>query len=132
VNILANIDELQPAVVITSMMRPKALARPTCWPGEPQVIFCGVNAPCNVRFSGQKRSGVRERWHFRGKLALLRKVLSKARRVELLTDMSESSGFVLEGHGRRARQGGPFAVTTARCAARTPSAVAASGARRPE
>ncbi|SNR97680.1 ABC-type uncharacterized transport system, substrate-binding protein [Humidesulfovibrio mexicanus] len=114
-NALAKIFERRPAVVIavddaaqTHLVAPHLRNR-----GEPQVIFCGVNAPLSLYgYPAKNVSGVRERWHFRESFALLRKIQPSARRVALLTDMSESSGYVLDDMAEERRQGGPFAVKT--------------------
>jgi len=73
---------------------------------EPQVIFCGVNAPLKrYGFPAANVSGVRERWHFGEGFALLKKVNPKLRTLVLLTDDSESSGYVLEDLRLEQRQG---------------------------
>ncbi len=76
-------------------------------PGGPQVIFCGVNAtPARYGYPMANVSGVRERWHFRQGFALLRRIAPKTRTVALLTDDSESSGYVLRDLREEIKTGG--------------------------
>lgn len=82
--------------------------------GSPQVIFCGVNAPLSMYgFPAANVSGVRERWHFREAFALLKKIQPSLRSVAVLSDNSESTGFVFDDMRAQQKQGGPFAVKLA-------------------
>jgi ABC-type uncharacterized transport system substrate-binding protein len=96
--ILRRIDSEAPQVVIAAddaaqshLVVPHLKGR-----ARPQVIFCGVNAPLAAYgYPAANVSGVRERWHFREGFALLKKIAPKLRTVAVLTDESESSGYVL-------------------------------------
>jgi len=80
----------------------------------PQVIFCGVNAPLDLYgFPAANVSGVRERWHFREGFALLKKIVPGLRSVAVLTDDSESSGYVLADLREDEHKNGPFALRLA-------------------
>jgi ABC-type uncharacterized transport system, periplasmic component len=96
--ILARIEAERPRVVITSddaaqtyLAAPHLKGR-----AEPQVIFCGVNAPLSTYGSPAANvSGVRERWHIREGLALLKRIKPALRSAVMLTDGSESSDYIL-------------------------------------
>ena len=112
-NILAQIEAQKPQVVIAGddaaqiyLTAPHLKGRAT-----PQVIFCGVNAPLkNYGFPADNVSGVRERWHFREGFALLKKIHPSTRSVVLLTDDSESAGYVLADLYADQKQNGRFAL----------------------
>jgi len=77
----------------------------------PQVIFCGVNAPLTLYgFPAANVSGVRERWHFRDGFALLKKIRPELHSVVLLSDDSQSAGYVLKDLYADQKQAGPFAL----------------------
>lgn len=78
---------------------------------SPQVIFCGVNAPISLYgFPASNVSGVRERWHFREGFALLKKIRPGIRSVAVISDDSESSGYVLDNLSEDLKKAGPFAL----------------------
>jgi len=111
--ILAQIEAKKPQVVIAAddaaqlyLAAPYLKGRST-----PQVIFCGVNAPLKrYGFPAANVSGVRERWHFRDGFALLKKIRPSLRSIVLLSDDSESAGYVLEDLLADQKHGGPFAL----------------------
>ncbi|MDP3428327.1 MAG: ABC transporter substrate binding protein, partial [Humidesulfovibrio sp.] len=81
---------------------------------SPQVIFCGVNAPISLYgFPASNVSGVRERCHFREGFALLKKLSPNLRSVAVLSDNSESSGYVLENLSEDQKKLGAFALKLA-------------------
>lgn len=81
---------------------------------SPQVVFCGVNAPISAYgFPASNVSGVRERWHFREGFALLKKISPGLRSVAVLSDDSESSGYVLENLSEDQKELGAFALKLA-------------------
>lgn len=112
-SIFERIEADRPQVVITVddpaqvyLVEPHLKGR-----AEPQVIFCGVNAPpAKYGFPAPNVSGVRERWHFRESFSLLKEIFPKARRVLILTDESESSSHVLANLKEDRRLGGSFAL----------------------
>jgi len=111
-DILRQIEAQAPQVVITVddvaqiyLAQPHLKGRKS-----PQVIFCGVNAPLSLYgFPASNASGVRERWHFRDGFSLLKKIAPKLRSVAVISDDSESSGYVLDNLAEDQRQG-PFAL----------------------
>lgn len=110
--ILQKIEALAPQVVIAAddaaqqyLVAPHLKGR-----AQPQVIFCGVNAPLKLYgFPAPNISGVRERWHFRQGFALLKKIAPRLKTVAFLTDASESSAYVLDGL-REEQRAEPFAL----------------------
>jgi ABC-type uncharacterized transport system substrate-binding protein len=111
-DILRQIEAQAPQVVITVddvaqiyLAQPHLKGRKS-----PQVIFCGVNAPLSLYgFPASNASGVRERWHFRDGFSLLKKIAPKLRSVAVISDDSESSGYVLDNLAEDQRHG-PFAL----------------------
>lgn len=111
--ILQKIEALAPQVVIAAddaaqqyLVAPHLKGR-----AQPQVIFCGVNAPLKLYgFPASNISGVRERWHFRQGFALLKKIAPRLKTVAFLTDASESSAYVLDGLREEQRKAEPFAL----------------------
>lgn len=115
-DILERIDELKPQVVITADDAAQLYLAMPFLKGRtsPQVIFCGVNAPLSLYgFPARNVSGVRERWHFRDGIALLKKINPALRSVALLVDDSESGGFILDDFKAELKQHGPFALKIA-------------------
>ncbi len=112
-DILARIEDEKPQVVIAAddaaqqlLVAPHLKGRAT-----PQVIFCGVNAPPGkYGYPARNVSGVRGRWHFRQSFELLKTIAPRARRIELLTDDSESSVYVLGDLEEDRRRYGAFAM----------------------
>jgi len=81
---------------------------------SPQVIFCGVNAPISLYgFPASNVSGVRERWHFREGFSLLSKISPSLRSVAVISDDSESSGYVLDNLAEDQKKAGAFALKLA-------------------
>lgn len=111
--ILQQIEALAPQVVIAAddaaqqyLVAPHLKGR-----AAPQVIFCGVNAPLNLYgFPAANVSGVRERWHTRESIALMQRIVPKARSFAFLTDDSESSQHVLNDLRKDMRKGSPYAL----------------------
>jgi ABC-type uncharacterized transport system substrate-binding protein len=111
--IFARIEAEKPQLVIAAddaaqeyLVAPLLKGRET-----PQVIFCGVNAPLTrYGFPAGNVSGVRERWHFREGFGLLKRIKPSLRTVILLTDDSESSGFVLSDLAVDRKQSGHMAL----------------------
>ncbi|GAB6124461.1 ABC transporter substrate-binding protein [Humidesulfovibrio idahonensis] len=112
-DLLALIEAQKPRVVIavddavqSYLVEPYLKGR-----DAPQVIFCGVNAPLKIYgFPAANVSGVRERWHFRDGFALLKKIRPALHSVVLLSDDSQSAGYVLEDLYADQKQAGPFAL----------------------
>lgn len=78
---------------------------------RPQVVFCGVNAPPSIYgFPASNVSGVRERWHYREGVALLKRLDPSARTIAFLTDASESSEYVIQDMQEDLRLYGPYAL----------------------
>jgi ABC-type uncharacterized transport system substrate-binding protein len=108
--ILGHIEERKPQVVIAAddaaqeyLVAPFLKGR-----AQPQVIFCGVNAPVSAYgFPAENVSGVRERWHFREGFALLHKIKPSLQTVVLLTDDSPSATYVLDNLREDREQGLP-------------------------
>ena len=112
-DILRQIEAKSPQVVVTVDDAAQAYLAEPFLKGRksPQVIFCGVNAPIALYgFPASNVSGVRERWHFREGFALLKQIAPRLRSVVVLTDDSESSGYVLENLHEDQRQSGRFAL----------------------
>ncbi len=81
----------------------------------PQVLFCGVNAPpARYGYPASNVSGVRERWHFRDGLALLRELEPRVRSAALLIEDTETGRSAVADLREEERQGGPYAVRLAR------------------
>lgn len=81
----------------------------------PQVLFCGVNAPpARYGFPASNVSGVRERWHFRDGLALLRELAPSVRNAALLIEDTETGKSAVADLREEERQGGPYAVRLAK------------------
>ncbi|MDR3641022.1 MAG: ABC transporter substrate binding protein [Humidesulfovibrio sp.] len=107
---LARIEALKPQVVIAAddaaqeyLVAPFLKGR-----AQPQVIFCGVNAPVGTYgFPAENVSGVRERWHFREGFALLHKIKPSLQTVVLLSDDSPSASYVLDNLREDREQGLP-------------------------
>lgn len=105
--ILERIEAERPRLVIASddaaqtyLVAPHLKGR--AWP---QVIFCGVNAPLSTYgYPAANVSGVRERWHIREGLALLRRIKPSLRTAAMLTDGSESSGYIVADLAREKDQ----------------------------
>jgi ABC-type uncharacterized transport system substrate-binding protein len=95
-------DDAAQAYVVVPFLKDK--------PG-PQVVFCGVNAPPSFYgFPASNVSGVRERWHYREGVALLKRLIPPARTMAFLTDASESSEYVVQDMEEDLRQHGPYAL----------------------
>jgi ABC-type uncharacterized transport system substrate-binding protein len=115
-DILRQIEAKSPQVVVTVDDAAQVYLAEPFLKGRaaPQVIFCGVNAPLALYgFPAGNVSGVRERWHFREGFALLKQIAPRLRSVAVLTDDSESSGYILENLREDQRQSGQFALKLA-------------------
>jgi len=95
-------DDAAQAYVVVPLLKDKP---------QPQVVFCGVNAPPSLYgFPASNVSGVRERWHYREGIALLKRLIPAARTTAFLTDASDSSEYVIQDMREDLNQGGPFAL----------------------
>ncbi len=80
---------------------------------EPQVIFCGVNAPLSrYGFPAPNVSGVRERWHYRDGFRLLKAAAPATKSAAFLVEDSESGRYVRDDLLEEMRSG-PMAVKVA-------------------
>nr|WP_279343405.1 ABC transporter substrate binding protein [Fundidesulfovibrio terrae] len=78
---------------------------------RPQVVFCGVNAPPSIYgFPASNVSGVRERWHYREGVALLKRLIPSVQSIAFLTDASESSDYIIQDMQEDLKQRGPYAL----------------------
>ena len=101
-DVVIAVDDAAQAYVVAPSLLGKA---------RPQVIFCGLNAPPSLYgFPGPNVSGVRERWHIREGVALLKRLVPSARSVVFLTDASESTDYIIQGMREDIRQNGPYAL----------------------
>jgi ABC-type uncharacterized transport system substrate-binding protein len=79
-----------------------------------QVIFCGVNAlPSVYGYPTANVSGVRERWHYRDGIKLLKQLVPKARRTAFLIEDTETGRIAVDELRLEERQGGPYALALA-------------------
>ncbi len=105
------IEKLAPDVVVTVddvaqeyLVKPYLKSR-----ASPQVIFCGVNAPLTkYEFPTSNVSGVRERWHYREGIALLKRLVPSLKTVAVLGDASETGLYVSEDLLAEKNQIGPY------------------------
>ena len=90
--------EWQPRVVIAADDNAQAyFATHLVGHDDIQVVFCGVNAkPEKYGYPAVNVTGVLERPHYQGCIALLRRHIPSARRIALLSDDSPTSAGALE------------------------------------
>ncbi len=80
-----------------------------------QVVFCGVNAPpWRYGYPADNVTGVRERWHFREAIALLKIIMPGIPSIAFLTDSSDTSFHLLESLHEDLSAHGPFAIPISR------------------
>lgn len=103
--VVVSVDDAAQALVVAPHL--KGLA-------NPQVVFCGVNAPLSrYGFPAANVSGVRERWHYREGFALLKRIVPTLRSVAFLVEESESGRFVLDDLREEELRGGAYALEVA-------------------
>ncbi len=111
--VLARIEAFRPQVVIAVddaaqqyLVEPHLKGRPGV-----QVVFCGVNAPpARYGFPAPNVSGVRERWHFRDGLKLLKELAPAATSAAFLIEDTETGRSVVADLREEERLGGPYAL----------------------
>lgn len=76
-----------------------------------QVVFCGVNAPpSDYGYPAPNVSGVRERWHYRDGLKLLKGLAPSATSAAFLIEDTETGRSAVADLQEEERQGGPYAL----------------------
>lgn len=111
--ILERIEAFQPQVVIAVddaaqqyLVEPFLKGRPGV-----QVIFCGVNSPpSDYGFPAPNVSGVRERWHYRDGLKLLKELVPSATSVAFLIEDTETGRSAVADLREEERHGGAYAL----------------------
>lgn len=111
--ILARIEAQRPRVVIAVDDAAQQYLVVPYLKGRPglQVLFCGVNAPPEqYGYPAPNVSGVRERWHYRDGLKLLKELIPRAVSAAFLIEDTETGQSAVADLREEERLGGPYAL----------------------